>query len=102
MTADVYATVAEAIKVAHKAAMDQWRAEGGDVDGPSESVIRAAVAALAGMGDVTDTEIARACYGRNPNRVPAVRAFLARVRATDQARIAELIGRLGGNDADSV
>jgi hypothetical protein len=86
MTADVYATVAEALA-------------GCDVEGdtPGEvllSFARAVVDALAGMGDVTDEEIGDAVSWDFAGKVAAVRALIAQARATDQARIAELEAHL--------
>jgi len=87
MTADVYATVAEAI----------WRYEANEFvtekhnDKWAQGMARAAVDALAGMGDVTDEElVAVADEYDNCFDLSMVRLFLARARATDQARIAEL------------
>jgi len=86
MTADVYATVAEAI----------WRYEANEFvtekhnDKWAQGMARAAVDALAGMGDVTDEElVAVADEYDNCFDLSMVRLFLARARATDQARIAE-------------
>jgi hypothetical protein len=84
------------ITAAHTAAYAQWKADGGDIDGPSESVIQAAIdahnAAIAAQGDVTDDELWAATDDElYPHERPGkVRALMARQRAVDAARIAEL------------
>jgi hypothetical protein len=97
MTADVYATVAEA----YERGRYEWQPEfGGTADLWGA---RAAVDALAGMGDVTDEQIRNALapvIGVSPNSDAAhalskpVRALITQARATDQARIAELEARV--------
>jgi len=99
MSADVYAVVAEAIRTATPCddhGIDCWCAGS-----------RAAVDALAGMGDVSDEQIVEAIRDvewdwehsapdeRAPHVAAAVRALIAQARATDQARIAMLEGRIG-------
>jgi hypothetical protein len=108
MSADVYATVAEAIRRSRE--FQAGAAFGVPADAYVEcaaGMARAAVDALAGMGDVTDEQIVEAIRDvewdwehsapdeRAPHVAAAVRALIAEARATDQARIAELEGRIG-------
>jgi hypothetical protein len=90
MSADVYATVTEAIRsvVTDTYGIPTDPTDGND--GLVSEAARAAVDALAGMGDVTDEElVAVADEYDNCFDLSMVRLFLARARATDQARIAE-------------
>jgi hypothetical protein len=100
MSADVYATVAEA----YEGGRYEWQHEfGGTADLWGA---RAAVDALAGMGDVTDEQIvesfagvAHLPTGFNEHATAAVRALIAQARATDQARIALLDVEVGRMEA---
>jgi hypothetical protein len=100
MTADVYATVAEAIR--DNMNWTRVMEDGSTAVGwnSHEHLARAAVDALAGMGDVTDEQIGDAVSWDFAGKVAAVRALIAQARATDQARIAELAeqSRVRGNN----
>jgi hypothetical protein len=79
MTADVYATVAEA----YEGGRYEWQHEfGGTADLWGA---RAAVDALAGMGDVTDEQIGDAVSWDYAGKVAAVRALIAQTEAAHAA-----------------